>query len=441
MTTTASRPVMAAGDDPQRGWRELARRAGWRVLARRAGWVAVDQAISSLSNAGLSLLVARAVGVHSYGGFAVAFTIYASLLGISEAAGGSPFAIRSASETGDALRRSMAGAAAWPVVFGTAAGLVTIVVGLSLSGDPGTGKALVAVGIFLPVMFLQDCWRLVLITTGRARSAAANDLAWGLIQFALIGVLIATGNRSAWTYVVVWGIAAAVGAVYGMIQTKTVPALRLVTGWLRQHRDISLYFGAEWMTVLGASQLSLLITALVSGVDTVGSLRGALTLLGPLNLVAFSTSAFAIPELARRRLSSRANYAVAGGTAALLVLIVLVWGTVLLVMPDSTGVSLLGATWHSTRHILPAMIAWSAANMVGFGPYVVLRSRGRARATFTVNACQAPLLIIGAVVGVMVDGALGAATGLAIGAWIVTPLWLVQLRRAFADGSEAGEVG
>lgn len=414
--------------------------SGWRQLLRRAGWVAADQAISSLSNAGMSLLVARAVGAHSYGAFALAFTVFASLLGISEAAGGSPFAIRSAAQRGTELRRSVAGASGWPVAFGAAAGLVTIAVALLAIHDSGAAKALIAVGLFLPVMYLQDCWRLVLITTGRPRSAAANDLLWAVVQFGLIGVLVAVGTQSAWLYVAAWGVAAAAGAGYGGFQTGTFPRLRAVGWWLRQHRDLSVYFGAEWVTVLGASQLSLLVTAAVAGVDTIGSLRGALTLLGPLNLAAFSVSTFAIPELARRRVSARRRSVVAAGIAAALVLLVLVWGAVLLLLPDSAGRALLGASWPPTRHILPPMIAWTAANLAGFGPYVVLRAMGRARATFTVNAVQAPLLLGGAAAGVWVAGAFGAATGMAAGAWLATPLWLVQLRRAACSG-EASDSG
>jgi hypothetical protein len=409
----------------------LGRRQRWAGPARRIGWVGIDQMISSLSNAGMTVLVAHRLGARSFGSFAIAFTVYSSLLGVAEAAGGDPFAVRGGTLTGADRDAAVAGASGWPVGFGLLTGLFAVVVGLAMSGD--TGHALIALGCFLPFLFVQDSWRLVLITLRRPQAAALNDLSWAVVQFAAIGLLLAAGADHAWVYVIAWGVAAATGAALGVIQTTVVPRLRSVRPWLHAHRDLSVYFAAEWVTVLGASQLAILIVGVVAGVTAVGSLRGGLTLLGPLNVLAVTASTFATPEIARRPLPARTAAVVTAGISGLFVVLVAVWGAALLLAPHRIGVDVLGETWDGTHHLLVPMIVWEMGNLASFGPYAVLRGLGRARSTFVVNAIQAPLLLVGGVVGVLVGGPVGAASGLAAASWLVAPLWVVQVRRAIRE--------
>jgi hypothetical protein len=402
------------------------------TAARRIGWIGVDQAVSSASNAGLSLLVARAVPADSFGAFAVAFTLYTSLLGISQAAGGAPFAVRCASKSRREARVAIAGATAWPVAFGVACGAVTVVAGVTIGGM--TGLSLVAAGVFLPALFLQDCWRLILITLRRPAAAAFNDSAWAVVQFVLLGLLVAGHVTRPWAYVAAWGVAAAVGGGIGFVQLRAAPSLRSGLAWLREHRDLSVYIGAEWVTVLGASQLTILVLGVVAGLSSVGSIRGSLTLLGPLSVLAMTLSNFATPEIARVEVSARSAMRIAGGISLALVLVVVAWGAVLLLLPNSAGRWLLGDTWPGVRGVLVPMIAWQAGNMANFGPYALLRGLARPKQTLIVNLVLTPLLFVGGIVGALVAGAAGAATGLAIATWLVSPLWIRQVRQASREG-------
>ncbi len=63
-------------------------------IARRAGWNLVDQVISSGTNAGLSILIARSVDQTAFGSFAVAFTVFGFLVGVSRAVSTSPLGVR-----------------------------------------------------------------------------------------------------------------------------------------------------------------------------------------------------------------------------------------------------------------------------------------------------------------------------------------------------------
>ncbi|MBC8093783.1 MAG: hypothetical protein H7Y15_17970, partial [Pseudonocardia sp.] len=64
------------------------------ALVRRAGWNLGEQVVSSLSNSILSFIVANSVDSVTFGGFAVAFTVFALVIGASRAISTSPLNIR-----------------------------------------------------------------------------------------------------------------------------------------------------------------------------------------------------------------------------------------------------------------------------------------------------------------------------------------------------------
>lgn len=406
-----------------------------RAVLRRGAWIGIDQAVSSLTTAGLTVFVARALGASEFGSFAVAFTLYPFLISISAAGAGAPFAMRWARADLREARSAIAAAVGWPLILGAASGLVVGVAGLLLRSR--TGWALVAVAPLLPWMLAQDCLRTALITVRRPRAALLNDAVWAVVQFGTLGALALHPPRQAWIYVLIWGGSATVAALVGLWQTRTLPRIRALTRWLLQHADISLYVGAEAVSAYGASQLVLLGLALISSPAQLGAFRGATALLGPLSFIFFAVGNFVVPEVARRspgRAGSLVAAAIIGGFAAALAVAL---GVVLLLLPDSAGHAVLGDTWPATRRLLLPFTAYSAVNMLGLGPFVVLRGLAKASATFVVNATQAPLLIACGLLGAVFDGAQGTAIGLLVASLLTAPLWVVQLRRATADENPA----
>ena len=57
------------------------------------------------------------------------------------------------------------------LALGAVAGVVSLVVGLALGG--GVGRALVALGVVLPGLLVQDAWRYVFFAAGRPAAASA----------------------------------------------------------------------------------------------------------------------------------------------------------------------------------------------------------------------------------------------------------------------------
>lgn len=405
-----------------------------RSLLGRAGWVAADQAVSSINTAGLTLLVARDLGASAFGSFALAFTVYTFLIGAAGAGGGSPYTIRWAKASRAEARPAAAHATGWTVLFGAAAGVVVLVIGLVMGGS--TGHALAAVAPALPLLFLQDCWRGILITDKRPAAALVNDLVWAVVQFGALAVVLPGPAHPPWVYVTVWGAAAAVSAAVGVVQTGVVPSFRGITGWLRTNADISKYMAGESLSVLAASQLTIILVSALGGAAQVGALRGASTVLGPLTLLSFAVGNFVVPEVARRRLSRRGSYLTAAAVGGALAAITMLWAIVFLLLPPGAGAALLGSTWPRTHHVLLPMAFSMAASLAGMGPFVVMRGMARARATFAVNGTQAVLLVTFGTIGAALDGAVGAASGLAAAAWLTLPLWGLQLRRTIAGAAD-----
>ena len=97
-------------------------------LFGRAAWNLVDQVVVSLTNSVLTIVVARSVDAVTLGGFAVAFTVFAVLIGISRAVAASPLAIRFSDADDETFREASASALGVSLVLGLAGGAALLAV-------------------------------------------------------------------------------------------------------------------------------------------------------------------------------------------------------------------------------------------------------------------------------------------------------------------------
>lgn len=397
-------------------------------LGSRIGWNILDQALSSLTNAALSILVARAVTENAFGAFALCFTIYSILVGVSRGLVSEPLTVSygdASPSRFDVARRSAAGSA---LAAGFAVGFVLFA--FAQTQSEVVREPLVALAVCTPGLLLQDAIRFSFITEGKPRRAAANDFVWAVLQFAAVAWLLYADTSSAGPFVLAWGGAAVGAALYGVAQTRALPAFGSALRWVREQIHLSRFFVAEYLTVLGSVQLAFLIVGAVAGVDAVGSLRGATVLLGPLNILTFGAFAFSVPELVRRReFPLKRHTQLAGLLSGTLVFAVVAWSTVMVVLPTSAGVELLGDTWPGARSVLVPMAVMMAGVAACLGPLSTLRAFGAARESFLVGLLVATLLLALGTLGVAVDGAHGAAVGFAIAQWTVVPaIWTVMVK-------------
>lgn len=392
-----------------------------RRVGSRIGWNVCDQALSSLTNAALSILVARSVTADAFGAFALCFTIYAIVVGVFRGLIAEPLTVRYSDAPPDTFEQARGNA----LGSALAGGFVIAIILLALAPTQSEliREPLIALALCMPGLLVQDTIRLAFITEGRPRRAAANDFVWAALQFALVGWLLYADTSSSVPFVLAWGGAAIAAAFYGVAQTRTRPAIRAAGRWVREQLHLSRFFVAEFLAVLGSLQVALIVIAAVDGVDAVGAIRGATVVLGPLNILTFGAFAFSVPELVRRRaLPFRQHAQLAAAISGTLFVAVAVWSTMMLLLPESIGVELLGDTWHDARAVLAPVSASFAGIAAGLGPLCTLRAFGAARATFEIGLVIAVLLLGLGTLGVILDGAYGAAVGLAVAQWISVPI-------------------
>jgi O-antigen/teichoic acid export membrane protein len=396
-----------------------------RILVGRATWNLTDQAISSLTNAALSLLIARSVDVRTFAAYAVSFTLYTLIVGGMRALVSQPLAVRFSSrgraEYRDVARAAVGGA----LTLGAGAGILLVLVGASLGQD--IGGPMIVLGLFLPALLAQDTWRAVFIVQGRPASAAINDFAWATVQFAVVGWMLYVGVDTAPPLLAGWGSAAVVAAVLGIAQMGVYPHPVRGVRWLARQADLSRFYLPEFLTVVGSLQLTLLLVGVVGSLEDVGSLRGALVLLGPLGIIGFSALAFVIPELSRRDLDRRRTLRAAIAISLVLFLASMLWSAILLALPARLGSQLLGDTWHDARAVLPGMVVWQLGTVAAFGAAAAIIAKGWARTTFRISVILGPASLLFGLVGTRLGGASGAAAGLALAQWIVVPIYWTRL--------------
>jgi O-antigen/teichoic acid export membrane protein len=387
-----------------------------------------DQFASSLSNLALSVVVARSVGTEDYGAFALAYAAYALVLGVARAMGTEPLLIGHSGHDPDAATGHGAGAVGSSLVVGLAAGFVVALAGWVARGD--ARPALVAMGVCLPVLLVQDALRHVGFVSRRPQIAVVSDVLW-LAAF-LAGALALGGSAPVGGYVLLWGAGALAGAAVAVVLTRAWPSVTLGARWLRDHAKTGRRLTAEYVLVQGGPQAVLVVTTISTTLDDAAALRGASTLMGPAVVVAAGISVAVLPEGVRIRAQlGRLRRLVAATTASLFVL-ALVWGAVVSVLPESVGEQILGETWDAAREVTPPLAVAMAGTMAWSGLMVGMRALDAVRESLRATIPAAALLIVGGSIGGIVGGAHGAVVGMIAPALVGVALYAHRFRRVSA---------
>ncbi len=405
-------------------------------LARRAGWNVIAQVVSALTNSLLAVAVARTVSRTDFGAFSVAFLVFAVFIGVERAFVGQPMSIRYSKATGRQLHRGISRAVGTAAAVGLAGLVGCGLIGFVLGG--ALGHSLIAVGVMLPFLLMQDAARQVFFAIGRAKDAAINEGLWAVTQLAGIALAAFAGVASAPTLILIWGGSAGICVLVAMIQLGTGPALFSAWAWMREHRDLNGYLLAEYLLGAGAFQGGILavgaLTGGAEGLAVIGGFRAAQVLLGPLNMLATALQTFALPELSKRDwLRSLQRWRIALGIGGVMGGIALCYSAVLLLLPAGVGQALFRSNWDAADRVLLPMAIAATVGALCQGCAVVIYSMGLARRTFRIMAVEAPLVFTLMLGGAVVAGAPGAAWGMALDYILLTPLWFLTLRGVLRD--------
>jgi hypothetical protein len=402
-------------------------RAHVRHVAGRLSWGVADQALSSLTNFGIGICVARLLGTKEFGAFSLAFVTYLVALNASRGLATDPLLVRYSGAEPAAWRRAVRNATGTATVVGLVVGACSVAAGLLLGGS--LRMAFVSLGLLLPGLLLQDSWRFAFFTAGRGRLAFMNDLVWALALVPALAIAIATHHTDVFWLTLAWGGAALVAAVVGAVQARLVPRPLAAASWLRGHHDLALRYVGENLTESGAYQLRTYGVSGVAGLTAVGSIRAAELLLGPVNVVVMGISNMAIPEVVRLRRSARQLRSfclvVAGGQAC----VALAFGTTMLLLPERFGSQLLGPSWEPAHRLLLPVTLTAANTGISAAAITGLRALGAASTSLRARLIAASAAMTGGFLGAAVNGAAGAAWGVFVGTTIGAATWWWHLHK------------
>lgn len=402
---------------------------------RRAAWSVLDQILSSVTNFALAIVVAKLGDKYELGAFEVVFSVYLFASGCSRALGAEPLLVRHSDTDTDDLESAAASAVGTSLVAGLVAAVPCLAVA-AVIGDGPLALPLVALGVTLPALLVQDAWRYVFFAAGRPAKALVNDLVWGMVLVALIVWLLVGPNPSVAALVLAWGGSAAVAAVLGVWQTGLVPRPSATGPWLRRQRDLVPRFLGEFVVGQGAAQLSIWLVGGVGGLGVLGALRAAGVLVGPARLFLTAAPGAAIPELIRiRRRSPERFQRLVAVMSWGLALSVGVWMAAVLAVPDRYGEALLGANWAPGRRIFLLIgLSWAALGL-GTGAMVALRVLADAKGSFRARMLICPVVLVVPPISVAVGGEMGAAAGIAaVSFWSAGVWWAVYRQSLQAAG-------
>ena len=387
---------------------------------RRLGLSAADQCMSTISNVLFVALAAHVLTARDFGALSLIYVLATSALLIVRAAVGEVLLIKTSSDpsasTGDALATGL--------TLGLGCALAILVVPVTLGG--ALAQSAWAICPFIPLLFLQDTLRYLVIAERRAGQALTSDLLWVCCQVALSAAVLVTGSTSLVLVTLTWTVS---GSVAALLLWLCRP-VRLRFGcrrWLRTQRTIAPYYVVEAVAVNGSAQLFTIGVALIAGLEASGALRAANILFGPINTLVLAASVALVPELVRRREHGNDGLRPAVVIAGALSVVTVGWGVALIAGRDSLSV-VFGDTWALAKTVAPYFFVRLLLGSASTGPLLWLRATGRGNATTASRVWTSAITLVAGITGTVLWGVTGAAAGLVVAQLFnVTALWIRAL--------------
>ncbi|MGY2002828.1 hypothetical protein [Blastococcus sp. SYSU DS1024] len=393
---------------------------GGKLVSR--GLTVADQAISSASNMLLSVAIASGVSASVFGEFAIIYSIYWLLLGGTRAAVLDPLLITQ--------RNVLKGAPVHLVAVASAAavGAVGVPVGLLLLATP-LDVAWVVFFLGLPALLVQDALRYVGFFEQRPGRAVLLDGVWLVVM--IVATVLALTDVISGTAVVLglWILGALLADVIGLVAFRLRREPLRLRARLRAMWPVSGPLLGDFALSSGSGQLTIFVLPLVASTALLGSLKAAQVANGPLNITVAAASVICLPMVASAVESDR-NRALRIGRFASLALagVAVVYGTVLVLLPQGVGQALFGESWGSGW-----LVAAVSVQMVLFGithgALLAMRGSRNTGAALRVRIAVAPIAVLLPVALTAVWGRTGLMAGLVIAAATMSLVsWLVAVR-------------
>ncbi len=311
---------------------------------------------------------------------------------------------------------------------GVVAAALLVIVGLIAgSGSPIRTGAWTFAGL-LPILLVQDSLRYVFFRRGEPRRAAAVDLCWVAVQVTGFSWLITqqTGGMIAST--AVWGLGALVGAVVAMRILRVTPSWRELRQFVVEHSWVSLRLTADSVLVAISTYVIPVIVAAVSGLAAAGALRAGQTLLGGIGILVLGMTPVITIEVMRALRAGRSEMGILLTWALSLGAVGAVYGTLVLLLPESIGRALVGDSWPGASAVLLPLVLQGLVRGPYTGGFIILKARLDLDGVLRLRLLSCIPSVALPTIGAVLDGSVGAAWGLFLAAIVID----VQCIRAVA---------
>jgi O-antigen/teichoic acid export membrane protein len=361
------------------------------------------QGLNAATNVVTAYLAAQLLAPDAFGEFVLAFAGVTLVLAAGRGLVGSTVLVHmpTLDETQrPALMRSAIG---FTLLVGVAISLILLVV-----GPP-------ELRIFTPWLtgaLLQDAGRYLFLAEGKPGLALLLDVAWAVVQGAILGVWVLVGAPVG-TAVLAgsWGCGALAGAVLLAVLADIRPGRP--GPWVRATRDV-----AGWFTVvalMGAAEVFvvLLVTGTVLGPADAGGIRAAqLLAYQPALVVLGALLVLVTPVMVRARTSAAALRA-----ATVRVLVAVSPVIVVLVAIAALRDPLMSVFFDRFTAYAPLVVPIALQGVLAalsIPAQALLRGLRRGRTVFAAQLVRMVMLFVGALVGVHLGGVTGVAWGLVV---------------------------
>jgi hypothetical protein len=398
--------------------------------ARGAGSVAistaVDQVLSSASNALMVFVLAQVSSAGQFGIIGLLITVVGVCTGFDRGALGTPLLLTSNLKNRQIVAESRY-ALTWSLYTGGVGGFLILTLG-AVCHHPGIGLAF---AVALPVVLAQDVLRLTAIALSRPGLAVMAD---GLWAAPMLGIFVANliGVRESAEYsIYLWALNGLISAGILAFRLRVAPHHSRILDWWRTDWPARLRFGS----VYGVGQIGFVFVTLAA-VTTAGSvaaagIRGAATLFGPIATLLSALPMVFVPHAVRTGNSVGDQWRLVSRTSLATSVLTVVSTGCLMAAPARVGAAILGASWPETLSVLPYIGVNAAAMCWGVGVSTVFQSLGESRTVFRLNILLVGLqLAMTFVAGLIFGSAIAIAISLASASSVAAVAGVLWVRRS-----------
>jgi O-antigen/teichoic acid export membrane protein len=380
-------------------------------VSRVVSLTVVDQGASSISNFGLSVLVAHGSGAREIGIFALIYTTYVLGQGLVRSVTSDCLLTRSGAVEEMRVRYERAG---YLFAFVAASALSLVLLAIAAVVGSAFAVPFVIFAACFPFMALQDFSRYIGISRHDPAYSIRIDLAWiAIFVVAVIGLRSAGLLHSLPWLLGAWTGA---GALVGLSTVPTFLSLRqgvqTLRFWIASEWSVATRFAGQFMVGSFGAYGILYILVAVLTIDAIGLIKVTQLALAPMVVLYVGVQSALVSIVSRKmRENRRAATRFLNYAALLMTATMAIWTLAIYVAPAKDIADVFGPTWVQARPFM-LWIGFSTALSNISGAYLIgLRSMRSAKELLRLVIIMAPLLVVAPLVGGKVAGIRGVAVG------------------------------